>query len=172
MKERKRKFIYLAIGVLLMSYLAYSLSISETIETIQLANKLKVESTQLESAPKRIADIENQLNEFKISTTKYGEGIEELRNDLLFEISELARQHNLKIDNYPAYFELKRDDFTLFTSPVYLSGSYKNMVQFIYEYEQNNIGGKISSASFISSTQIKTRKRKLKLELYIQSINI
>lgn len=167
----KKKFILLVLGVLFFGVMAWNLAL---IETIQLSKELSLKEerlTQLKTAPQKIARIEQELASFKGSTQQYKMSVEQMRRNLLFEVSDLASQYKLKIDDYPSYFETTQNEFTLYTSPIYLSGKYKNMVEFIYALERKQTVGKISSASFIIKETPRTKKRMLKLNLYIQSIN-
>ncbi|MBL4707493.1 MAG: hypothetical protein JKY48_03525 [Flavobacteriales bacterium] len=139
---------------------------SQNIENIE--NQL----INIERAPKEIAKLESELKQLQGSTKMLYSSVLDMRESLLYEISELSSKYNVSLKSFPEYYIQDKENFELTTSPIVLQGTFKNLVMLMDEFEKMNTSGKVSSAYFNIEESPRTKKRSLSLTLYIQSINV
>jgi predicted nuclease with TOPRIM domain len=167
----KKKNIILLITAVFSLYLSWTLAIHETVELSSSTAEMEQRLEAAKEAPNEIKRLELELDKVKGKTRKLYSGVQDLRKLLLSEVTALADLYELTLKSFPEHFMQQKEGMELSTSPVVLSGAYKDMLQMIYEFEQNEIAGKISSVVFEIEESPRTRNRKLFMTLYVQSIN-
>ena len=157
---------------LIFLWLSWNLALKETFILAGEIGQIRTDLKALEDAPNKIRLLEGKLKKVEGKTKQLHSGVLEMRKALLSEVSDLANKYQLSLKNFPDYFSQQKEGIELTTSSLVLSGDFKQMVQFIDEFERMKISGKISSASFKIDESPRTKKRSLYLTLYVQSINL
>lgn len=164
----KKKY-FLLLGLLpVLLILVYNLTISKTIELSGKISGLKHDVSQTSLAPANINMLSRQLDYLK---TKVGKSSKNSEVESLFtDISDYCRKHNLKLKSFPAAHSVSRSRYLCRTSIITIEGSFKKLLKLIYyfEYKKNKL---MRSVSFDMVRDRISKKDKLQLKIYMQSIN-
>ena len=168
----KRKNLYLGVGALLFTVIAYMTTISNTVKLYQDNKRLEAKINKAENAPESIADLRRsleglngKLNHYLIDTTKEQEHTLEV-------VSEYCHKHRLVVRELPKRKVVAENDFTIITSELKIEGSYINLLQLLHELEYSQKLGRISSVSWKSYIDPKTKRTILYMTLYLQNITV
>lgn len=168
----KKKNIILLCGSIILLFLSYQLAFKETFAILKKNENLQTQLVDIDNAPKEIKKLENELNLVEGNSKILYSGVLQFRENLLSEMTQLSAKYNINIISFPEYFLDEKAEFALTTSPIILEGEFKNLHQLIDNFERNKSSGKISAANFKLEKMHRSKKKKLLLTLYIQSINI
>jgi len=168
----RQKNRYLLIGTLVFALIAYMTTISNTVHLYSDNNRLLAKIGKAENAPVAIAGLRqsleglnNKLNHYLIDTTKD-------QQHLLEVVSEFCHQHKLTVKELPQRKISKEKDFTIITSVLKIEGNYNNLLQLLHELEYTQKLGRLSSVSWKSYVDTKTKKTVLYMVVYLQNITV
>jgi len=168
MEGYKKKYRLLLVLTPVIMIVVYNLTISNTIELAGNISDLKYDVSQTSLAPANISMLTRQLDYLK---TKVGKSSKNSEVESLFtDISEYCRKHKLKLKSFPAAHSVSRSRYLCRTSIITVEGSFKKLLKLIhyFEYKKNKL---IRSVSFDLARDRISKKDKLQLKIYMQSIN-
>lgn len=168
----KQKNLYLGIGAFLFALIAYMTTIRNTVHLYKENKRLEAKISIAENAPESIADLRRsleglngKLNHYLIDTTKEQEHTLEV-------VSEYCHKKKLVVRELPKRKIVAENDFTIVTSELKIEGSYINLLQLLHELEYAQKLGRISSVSWRSYVDPKTKRTILYMTLYLQNITV
>lgn len=168
----KQKNRYLLIGTLVFVLVAYFTTIRNTIQLYQDNKRLKERIIRAENAPAGIAELRisldglnEKLNNYLIDTTREQEHTLEV-------VSEFCHRKNLKVKELPQRKVTDENDFTIVTSVLKIEGNYNNLLRLIQELEYEQKLGRLSSVSWRSYIDNKTKRTILYMTVYLQNITV
>lgn len=145
----KQKNIALFIGMLLLFWIAYQFSFSNTFALKKQYTNLKKEKELFTNVPQKMIQLKQQnvyydsiLRSKKISTES------SFQNNLLRTITSFADTTNIKIVAFNNPHIFKTDNAIFNTFSFTLKGSFSRITQLIYQLEQNYKLGKVISVNF------------------------
>jgi hypothetical protein len=160
------------IGAFVFAVLAYVTTISNTIKLYKDNTSMVAKIGKAENAPKGIAEmrkslegLNDKLNHYLIDTTKDQEHTLEI-------VSEFCTKKNLIVKELPQRKITSEKDFTIITSTLKTEGNYINLLQLLYELEHFQKLGRVSSVSWKSSIDTKTKRTILIMSIYLQNIMV
>jgi len=168
----RQRFIYLLIGGVLICWLVYGLSLSET---FRVRKEYKVLATRLDKANTAGASVlfyERELKKIDslIGADSYvGNYTQEI---LLNKITRFARKHQVMIVNFPKPHFFFEGKYKVYTYKADVEGTYQKLLRLLYELETENYPGVMKSARFELVKQPGMKKENLILSLYFQEIKI
>ncbi len=168
----KQKNLYLGVGTFLFAVIAYMTTVSNTVKLYSDNKQLEAKINRAENAPESIADLRRsleglngKLNHYLIDTTKEQEHTLEV-------VSEFCNKKRLVVRELPKRKIVAENDFTIVTSELKIEGSYVNLLQLLHELEYSQKIGRISSVSWKSYIDPKTKRTILYMTLYLQNITV
>jgi hypothetical protein len=168
----KQKNKYLLIGAAIFAVVAYMASIKNTVQLYQDNSKLEKKIIRAETAPMGVAELRkslealnNKLNHYLIDTTREHEHTLEI-------VSEFCHKKKLLVRELPQRTISAEKDFTIVTSVMKIEGTYTPLLQLLYELEYSQKLGRLSSVSWKSYVDTKTKRTILYMTVYLQNIAV
>ncbi len=166
----KRKNQLLLAVIALAIVVIYNLSITKTIEKYKEYTGLKDKIKTVSVAPKAIDLLRDKIADINRFFGKSSDNSISKRAQLIDYTSEYCKSSSLslRLISEPVY--QYKDKILIETNTLILQGSFINMIKFISSTEKHQNIGKISSLSFYKEKNIRTKKEKLLLQIFIQNI--
>jgi len=166
----KTKFKLLILVLALLLLIVYRLAIIKTIEKYQDCTNLKEKLNLVSLAPREIKELQNRINSINEFFGRNSDSTLNTRAVLIDKTSFFAKQKNIKIKsiNEPDFHT--ENDILIETNQIILEGSFFNLLRYIAFIEKENKNGNIASVKFYTEKNIKTKKEKLLLMIYIKNI--
>lgn len=168
----KQKNTYLLIGTVAFILIAYITSIQNTVQLYQDNKRIESKITKAENAPKGIAELRKsldglneKLNHYLIDTLKEHQHTLEI-------VSEFCYKKKLVVKELPKRMITVEEDFTILTSALTIEGTYVNLLSLLYELEYRQRLGRLTSVSWKSYVDNKTKKTVLLMTIYLQNITV
>jgi hypothetical protein len=168
----KQKVRYLLIGAVLFLLIAYLTTIKNTIQLYRDNNRLESMIGKAENAPQGIAELRKtleglnlKLNNYLVDTTKEHEHTLEV-------VSEFCHKKRLVVRELPKRKISSENDFVIITSELRIEGSFISLLQLLYELEYTQKLGRLSSVSWKSYIDTKTKRTVLVMIVYLQNIAV
>ena len=156
----------------MFAVVAYLTTISTTIKLYQDNTTMETKIGKAENAPMGIAamrksleGLNEKLNHYLIDTTKDQEHTLEM-------VSEFCTKKSLIVKELPQRKTTSEKNFTIITSTLKIEGNYINLLKLLYELEHFQKLGRVSSVSWKSSIDSKTKKTILIMSVYLQNIMV
>ncbi len=160
----KHKYFLLLAILVLAAIVTYSLAIKRTIVTIGEHRDLLHKTELLKDAPEQIADISMQLQQMEqLLANKEPLDLEQM---LLEQITDFSQQYNLTLMEFPKTNISSYQDYGIYINKMVVEGNFKNILQFIYNMEQQRKVGKIASVQFKTTKDIRTKQMYLYAYIY------
>jgi hypothetical protein len=166
----KNKLIALLAGCVLFLLICYLWGFRKTIDLYREYRQVNTLMGQAENLPEEELRSEQRLLEINERLSKYLADTLKAKERLLDIANGWCQKYQVRLYQLPASSMEEKDQVTMMTSTMELEGNYAGLLQFLHRMEREEEAGRISSAAFYSRTEPQTRKRKLRLKLYIQTI--
>ena len=157
---------------MIFAVVAYVTAINNTIKLYQENSSLSLKIKKAENAPKGIAEmrkslegLNNKLSHYLIDTTKEQEHTLEV-------VSEFCTKKQLVVKELPQRKISKEKDFTIITSALKIEGNYTNLLKLLNELEYSQKLGRLSSVTWKSYVDTKTKRTILYMVIYLQNITV
>ena len=137
--------------------------VSQREEMISQLNSIQHASAHIKQLEKEIVKADKLLG---TSSNDIGS----FQQELLGIVSEYSKKHNLVLRDFPEPTTEQKEDFLIETNVFEVSGKYKNLIQLVYLFEQQQKIGKVASVSFQKKNGITNRSEYLTALVYIQNI--
>ena len=167
----KQKNIALFIGLLLLFWIAYQFSFSNTFALKKQYNSLKKEQDLFTNVSQKLIQLKQQnvyydsiLKSKKISTES------SFQNNLLRTITSFTDTTNIKIVTFSNPHTFKVDNTIFNTFSFTLRGSFSRITQLIYQLEQRYKLGKIISVNFEKKKNYRRNTYFLECTILLQKI--
>lgn len=167
----KQKNIVLFIGLLLLLWLSYQFSFSNTIALKKQYTKLKKEEELFSNVTQKLAKLKQQNRYYdSILKSKKISSESSFQNNLLRTITSFSDTTNIKIVafNTPHIFKVDNTVFNTFSFT--LKGGYGKITQLIYQLEQDYKLGKIISVHFKKKKNYRKNRYFLECTVWLQQI--
>jgi hypothetical protein len=166
----KQRFYYLLGMGMLVYILSYGVAISGTIKTWHDLKETDVKLKKLSAAPANIKALEKSLDaiNFKIGTNQ-GD-VSDFQKTLLDGISSYCIQNGLILKEFPRIHAWQKGNYEFITSYACIEGPFVPLLKLLYKMEVTHATGRIVSVSFFSTEDRRTKKTRLSMSLYIQTI--
>lgn len=168
MQGYKKKYMMLLILSPVILMMVYRLAISGTVKLGSDIDKLEADIESSSMAPANIGRLSRELDYLK----KRIEGRSDISGEqsLFTHIADYCKRKRLKLKSFPSAHKVKTMDYSCTTSIVCVEGSYKQLLKLIhyFEYKKKQL---LRSVSFDLVKDRISRKEKLQLKIYIQTIN-
>jgi hypothetical protein len=168
--KKKNQFLLIGSGLCLL--LIWFFLISSNLEKSQKNEELKRKIKLAENAPEKIKslevsleDLNGHLNYYLLDSLKDQEYILEV-------VSNFCQKNNVTLRELPKVTAMEEENFTVVTSMIVAEGDFHHLLKLVYEMEQHNKVGRLSSVGFKSYIDTKTKKLVLNLTIYLQNILI
>lgn len=165
----RQKNYFLLLGVLLLGWAVYQLSISNTLDEVKTYNELMAQIEvgnsahhQIYSYKKKLQFYENHLGSFETDSTHNHEHV-------LVAISQYCQNHNLTIESFPSELIEDYNDFKLHTHKIEVSGNFKALLYLVYHLERVEKLGRIASMNLEKKLDKKTKRTILTASIYLQN---
>ncbi len=165
---KKRSLLLVFLFIILM-FLTYSLGIKKTLDISNETNRIELNIEKARNAPAKISKITQELDfwdEEMVAT----DDSKELQVLLFNELNVVCKNKKTKLIGAQKIKVKSDNDLAVETYEVNMKGLYKNLVQALYELENQLKYGNVSSAKFELVKNRKLRIKELVLTLYIQSV--
>ena len=143
--DNKRKIIALLVGFILVLFLGYSLSISETLEIRDHYIQLKNEEALLSNIPIRMKQLEEKEQHFDSLMVHYQISETSLQNNIVKSLERYASTNKLEIIGVNAPHEVTEKGIATKSYAFKVEGSFREILGLAYEIEQKIRFGKISN---------------------------
>lgn len=164
----KQRNIALVVGFIVMLLISYRFAIKNTLDLCVKIEKLEKDKALLDNAEAQIQGLKMeeryldsilQSNDLSIENT--------FQQTLLIKVTQFTEKHKLKLiaSNEPHSFVA--DGANLLTYEVEVKGSFRNLMLFANDMEQQRLA-KVSSLQFIKKRNYKTRRNYLVCKLLLQ----
>lgn len=159
----------LFIGVPVFAILIYHLAVKKTISLYHDLYHYETTINESKNAPQKIALLKKELKQVQRLLSSY-EYNEELNQEILLaKISAICEKHKLTIREVPSQLKHREQGLWIFTNQFRIEGEFTDLLQLIYNLEQKEKSGRISSVDFEMYFDKEQRKEYLLLNLYIQN---
>ncbi len=166
----KHRTVLLLVGFIAFLFIAYRVAIKETLKLSRNYKEMVRKVTSLENAPSEIASLEDQLNEIQSMVGQtYDTGVD-IQEDLLETISGYCQKNNLEIREVPRVHVTEDLNYILETSNFQVQGKFIPLLKLLNMLESRSGYGRLLSAEFIKEKDLRTKKHRLVLSIYIQNV--
>ena len=165
----QNKFKLLLGFLALLLLIIYLLNFKKTIELVKSNKNKKTEYQETINTPMQLKSFESRLeslNQFLGSSFECSELPEKI-----IEFTNSVPKYNVSLIDIQQKSDQTNENMTVCDFSIILTGSYINLLKYIYELETEQKIGRITSADFKTETDRNKRKRLL-VEIYIQNIEI
>ncbi len=169
----KQKNIALISGFVILLWLTYQFSISNTLEAKHKYNALMNQKQLLSNLPKQINYLKQQhvyydsiLEKNKITAES------SFQNNLLQIMNSFATKNDLKIIAFNEPHEVIKNDAILKTYTFKVKGSFNQILKLLNTLEQYGNYGKMISINFNKNKNYKTNRMSLSCEIFLQKKEI
>ena len=165
----QKKFICSAFGLLLILVLSWNLAFKKTWNTLIELRGVDNEMANSDISGKMVMELEKQLTEIRLTHKATQDS---LKSELIFKkISDLSvMDRQVKIVQFPEVHLCKLNDYQIETMKLELEGNFTNLVQFIFDLENEPSIGGIASIHFRLDKDLKLDREYLRLDILIQNI--
>lgn len=168
----KQKNIALISGFVILLWLTYQFSISNTLEAKHEYNALMNQKQLLSNLPKQIDYLKQQCVYYDSILEKNKITAENsFQNNLLQIINSFALKKKLKIIAFNEPHEIIKNDAVLKTYIFTIKGSFNQILKLLNTLEQYGNYGKMTSVSFNKNKNYKTNKQFLECTVFLQKID-
>jgi len=166
----KRRTVILMLGFLVLLFGAYHMAIIETLVLKRKYKEITRKVLSLENAPAEIASLEGQLKEIQAMVGQtYDAGVD-IQEDLLETIAYYCQKYGLEIREVPKVHVTEDLNYFLETSNFQVQGRFIPLLKLLNMLESQNGYGRLLSAEFLKEKDLKTKKSRLILSVYIQNV--
>jgi hypothetical protein len=166
----KQRTVVLLLAFSVILIIAYHLAIKETLELNRKYKEITLKVLTLENAPQQIAFLEHQLMEIQSMVGQtYDAGVD-IQEDLLETITVYCQKNNIDIREVPKVHISEDLNYVLETCNFQVQGRFMPLLKLLNMLESRNGYGRLLSAEFTKEKDLKTKKSRLILSVYIQNI--
>ncbi len=166
----KHKYILLLIALAMLLIIIYMLAIRKTIAVIGEHKSLSAKIELAADAPAQIQMIEAQLKEMEELVVN--DKPVDFEQMLLEKVTGFCQKNGLTLIEFPKTHISGYQNYEIYTNRIALEGSFKKMVEFIYEAEQKTKIGKVVSVQFKRTKDVRTKQLNLYAYIYFQNVQI
>jgi hypothetical protein len=166
----KKRNLYLIIGSFLFLIVAYATTIKKTvalyIQNTSMMASLTHDggtSAELEQLHTRFNTLDNYMKMYSLDSIKNQQYI-------MSEVSDLCRLYHLTLTSFPKASVMAENDVAVETNVIETEGTFVNNIQLMYGLETKRKIGRVSSVSFLSRVDNKTKRTRLTMTLYLQNV--
>lgn len=168
----KQKNTYLLVATVVLVVIAYKMAIQPTIKLYQDNTRMEMKIKRAENAPQGIAELRKsldglneKLNHYLIDTTKEHQHTLEI-------VSEFCSKKKMIVKELPKRTVTVDKDFTVITSVLTIEGNYADLLSLLHELEYVQRIGRVSSVSWQSHIDNKSKRKVLSMIVYLQNITV
>ncbi len=162
----KQKTKALLFGSFLLLALIFTISIKPTLNLYREIGMLTSKSAQAKEAPVQIMKIKNELNQLQGNTFNLNN-----KEALLSEITRFCEENNLLIVNLPIANTYEEGNYEIESRELDVQGNFKDVLKLVYLIEYEKSLGVVSSLSFLTKKDLRTKKKRLTGHIVLRSIN-
>jgi len=164
----KQRNIALVVGFVVMLLISYRFAIKKTFDLGVKIEKLGKDKALLDNAEAQIQGLKMeeqyldsilQSNDLSIENT--------FQQTLLIKVTQFTEKHKLKLISSNEPHSFVADGANLLTYEVEVKGSFRNLMLFANDMEQQRLA-KVSSLQFIKKRNYRTRRNYLVCKLLLQ----
>ncbi len=157
-------------GSVVFALFTYWISISNTIDSWQTADRLETRLARADQAPRLIGQYRSRLRVLDKTLKAYEvDGLDNQEMILAF-VSEFCQSHKLTLRNFPQVTVAQEKDFEVYSQLIEVEGRYTDLLKLVYELEQVHPMGRIASVQYRKFKDTKTRKQVLTATIHLQNI--
>jgi len=159
-----------AIGIIAVLYIAYSFAVKKTIEIRSQNKELRETIEQIQIASHTIEQLQQTLEQFQY---KYGNSYvlhTDFQSALIKMIADFCEQNNMQITLFPTSHEFVKNDFSIQSYQITVTGSFIEHVKLLSTLELQLPGARIASVLFEKKTDIRRKTQILYMTVLIQKI--
>jgi len=168
--KSKNKNIFLLIAVIVILFLCYKFSISNTIAIRKEYKNLIKQESIFNDIPKQLSLYANKEIYYDSILNTMNIGDTSLENNILRLLNVEAKKGNFKIIDFNNPHVYQTQDNTFNTYNFTLQGNYTSLLKAIYTIEKKNSFGEIIHLNFQKKKNYSTRKNFLNATVFIQNI--
>ena len=165
----KKKTYSILTAFVLACFIIYSIAIKETINAKKSCAKLEDQLKHVENAPVQIAELDQKTERINkvINANKQNKSFNEY---LLDRVSDFSVKNSLLIKHFPKNHSYAKGDYSINTNIITVEGSYIKLLKLLHHLEIIEKTGHLSSVEYLSYLDRETKKMKLEMKIYIQTI--
>jgi hypothetical protein len=164
----KSKLRYLFIGTGLILLLSWFLAIQKTIQLKNEVADLRLRSNQSSVSSSELASLQTRLANLDAIISKQGSG--EVRERLLGVLTSYCQKNGILLKAFPETIIEKGNEASIETNVFTVEGAFIPLLKLLYTLEQKQRIGKVSSASYQTRIDPKTKKTLLSAVVYVQNV--
>ncbi|PKD18739.1 hypothetical protein APR41_17680 [Salegentibacter salinarum] len=168
--NQKNKNIALIIGLLLIGFLSYEFSISNTLEVVDNLKELDKTINKNTSQPEEISKINKEEIYLDSIIQAKRLGDVSLQNNLLNVLNKYAENVGYKIISFQKPHLLKDGNTTITTFGFTLEGDYKSIEKILYILENQYIFGEMTHVNFLKEKDYGKKEEYLQCRVLIQHL--
>lgn len=167
----KTRNLLLLVLSLLVGYFAYSRAITATLNLKSECYLLEQQSVQAESASEKIKIVRLEISNINHLLGSGKKGISDVNRELVEFITREASKRSLTLRDFPEVHFFKGPQMNLYTQTCTIQGTFKEIVQLLFDLENEFAGVNVTSVKFHTKQDMKTKKNYLYAECFIQSVH-
>jgi len=169
--KSKQKNRLLAVGLIVLSLIAYWFSFKKTFDLGTSIEQLKLDKAQLENASGRIQYLQQQ-NAYLDSILQSNDvSVDASFDQTLFQkINKISEENKVQISSYDQPHIYNLEAATIQTYTIEVKGDFRNLMLFSNSLEKQRLG-KFSSVTFEKKKNFKTRKDELSCRIILQALS-
>lgn len=164
----KQKNRVMIIGAVVFAWVAYSVSVKDTLIAYNDCNELEIKMQLASDAPAKIKEIETHLAE--IEKLSINDDKVSTQQKLLNFVSGYCQNNNIVLKEFPKTSLQEKNGLTIETNVFIAEGNFGKLLNLLYLLEQKNRLGQIASVDFSSKKDFKTQKIALTTKVFLQNI--
>lgn len=166
----KKKNIFLSIALIVVALFVYQLAIKSTLQAYEEFSLGKAQIEQAINAPTEALAFKKQL--IKIDKQIASENVLESEGSqtLLGFVIDYCQNNEVVLREFPKMETEEQGDLKVQTSRFVVQGTFASLVGLIYNLEQKNKFGKISSVRYELKKDMKTKQMMLSASVFLQNV--
>lgn len=156
---------------LLLGYFAWKRAISATLNLKNECIQLEMQSLQAENASEKIKIVRLEIANLNRMTGNGKKEVSDINRELVEFVTQQASKRSLILRDFPEAHRFTGPQMNLYTQPFIIQGSFKDIVTLIYDLENHFQGVNVTSVKFHTREDMKTKKKYLYAECFVQSVH-
>jgi len=165
----KQKVAGLTKALIIVGIISWSFAVEKTYDLYFDNIRLEKQLVSASLAPQKIATFNqtlNQLDEHLFLNVDQANR----QDNLLASIGAICKYKKLSLLSFPEVIAQQADDYIVATNVIEIEGKYTKLVEMVYDIEQIQKLGRVSSVSFELVKDRRTKKEKLIAKIFLQVI--
>lgn len=171
-KYTYKQYLYLLIAVFVLGLLvSYKIAVKPTIDAKKKLQQLQDDIRNVDEAPRKRAMLLQQIEQYDRLIGEQATNQKFEQQQVLDYISNYCQKSKSTVREFPEIHSFTKENYVLNTIVFTIEGNFRHLLELLFLIETDLKIGSIQSIDFYTEDEFRTKKKRLFLKVYLQTIN-